>query len=168
MAQQQEITVRRAKVRDASRIAAFVNRAWQGRVKVDELTVIERLGSVGFLLAERDGDLVGMLGWRAENLVVRVTDFLVGPVSERVAISQALLAEMERAAAELQCEAALLFLPRPIPFTLVEFYKMFGYEPQIVADLPEAWRDAAREGQLDVDDDVLVKQLRDKRVLRPL
>ena len=168
MAQQQEITVRRAKVRDASGIAAFVNRAWQGRVKVDELTVIERLGSVGFLLAERDGDLVGMLGWRAENLVVRVTDFLVGPVSERVAISQALLAEMERAAAELQCEAALLFLPCPIPFPLVEFYKMFGYEPQIVADLPEAWRDAAREGQLDVDDDVLVKQLRDTRVLRPL
>jgi N-acetylglutamate synthase-like GNAT family acetyltransferase len=168
MAQQQEIAVRRARVRDASTIAAFVNRARQGRRKVDELAVIERLGSVGFLLAERDRALVGMLGWRAENFVVRITDFLIGLVSERVTVAQALLAEMERAAAELQCEAALLFLPRPTPSTLVEFCETLGYESKIVADLPRAWRDAALEGGLEGDEMVLVKKLREKRVLRPM
>ncbi len=168
MVQRREITVRRAKVGDAGRIAAFVNRAWQGRMQVDELMVIERFGSVGFLLAERDGNLVGMLGWQAENLVVRVTDFLVGSVSERVVVGQALFAEMERAAAELQCEAALLFLPRPAPPALVECCRALGYEPQAVIDLLKAWREAAREGRLEYSDTVLVKQLRDTRVLRPL
>jgi hypothetical protein len=34
--------------------------------------------------------------------------------------------------------------------------------------LPKAWREAAREAKLDDDDPVLVKQLRERRVLRPL
>jgi N-acetylglutamate synthase-like GNAT family acetyltransferase len=166
--QQQEITVRRAKPGDAGRIAAFVNHAWQGRLEIDEMTVIERLGSVGFLLAERDDTLVGMLGWQAENLVVRLTDFLVRSVSERLAVGQALLAEMDRAAGELQCEVSLLFLPRPAPPALVEFYMTLGYEPQVVADLPKAWQEAAREGQLEDYDTVLVKRLREDRVFRPM
>ncbi len=168
MLQQQEITVRRAKPGDAGKIAALVNHAWQGRLQIDEMAVIERLGNVGFLLAERDGVLVGMLGWQAENLVVRLTDFLVRSASERVVVGQALLAEMERAAGELQCEVSLLFLPRPAPPALVEFYTALGYEPQIVADLPKAWQEAAREGRLEDHDTVLVKKLRKDRVFRPM
>jgi N-acetylglutamate synthase-like GNAT family acetyltransferase len=168
MAQQREITVRRARVRDASKIAAFVNPTLPGSRRIDEMTVIERLGSVGFLLAEEDGGLVGMLGWQAENLVVRVTDLLVRSVSGRDAVTQALFALMERSAAELQCEVALLFLPRPAPLALIEFYETFGYESQVVADLPRAWRDAALERHLDIDETVLVKKLREKRVLRPM
>ena len=168
MVQGQEITVRRARVSDAGRIAVFVNRAWGGRLELDELVVIERFGSVGFLLAERDGALVGMLGWQAENLVVRITDLLVSSVSERIAVSQALLAEMGRSAAELQCEVALLLLPRPAPPALLEFCQSLGYEPQVVVNLPRAWRDAALEAQLKDDETVLVSKLRDKRVRRPL
>lgn len=168
MVWQQEITVRRAKPGDAGGIAAFINRAWRGRLSIDELAVIERLGSVGFLLVERGGDLVGLLGWQVENLVVSITDFLVGSVSERVVIGQALLVEMEKAAGELQCEAALLFPPRPTPPALVEFYQTLGYEAKLVVDLPLAWRETAQQGQLGDDDMVLVKLLSDRRVLRPL
>jgi len=168
MEQQQEITVRRAKPSDADRIASFVNNAWQGQQKVDEMAVAERFGSVGFLIAERDGALVGMLGWQAENLVVGVTDFLIGSVSERLDVSQALLAEMERAAGELQCEVSLLFFPRPALPALVEFCETLGYEPQLVADLPKAWKEAAREGQLEDGDMIWLKKLREKRVLRPM
>ncbi|MDY7080538.1 MAG: hypothetical protein SXV54_26965 [Chloroflexota bacterium] len=166
--QTQEITVRRAKPSDAGKIAAFVNRAWGGQVKVDQMEVIERFGNVGFLLAEWGDTLLGMLGWQAENLVVRLTDFLIGAASERVAVSQALLSEMERAAGELQCEAALLFPPRPAPAALVEFYETLGYEHRVVGDLPKAWQEAAHEGQLEKSDSVLVKKLREKRVLRPM
>jgi N-acetylglutamate synthase-like GNAT family acetyltransferase len=168
MALEQEIVVRRAQVGDADKIVAFVNAIWQGRLEIDRMTVVERLGSVGFLVVEHDGGLVGMLGWQAENLVVRVTDFLVGAVTERVAIGQALLAEMEKAAAELECEVALLFLPRSAPPALIEFYETLGYETQVVADLPKAWHEAALERRLGGDDSVMVKQLRDQRVLRPL
>ncbi len=168
MVQQIEIAVRRAKAGDAGRIAAFVNRAGRDQASVDEFAVIERFGSVGFLVAESAGTLVGLLGWRAENLVVRLTDFLVGPVSDRVAVGQALLSEMERSAAELQCEAALLFLPRPAPAALITFFEGLGYESRVVADLPSVWRDAAREGRLADHDTMLVKPLRDRRVMRPL
>jgi N-acetylglutamate synthase-like GNAT family acetyltransferase len=168
MAQAQEIIVRRAKVSDAGRIAAFVNRGRRGQAAVDEQMVIERFGSVGFLLAEQDGDLVGMLGWQAENLVVRVTDFLVGPLSGRLAISQALLSAMEQAAREIECEVALLVLPHPTPPALVEFYRTLEYEPQIVASLSKAWREAAREVGFEDDEAVMMKKLRAKRVLRPL
>jgi hypothetical protein len=168
MAQQREITVRRARPSDAGKIATFVNNAWQGQQKIDDMTVIERFGSVGFLLAERDNELIGMLGWKAENLVVGLTDFLIGPASERITIAQALLAEMERSADELQCEASLLFPPRPAPPALVEFCETLGYESKVIASLLPAWQQTAREGGIQDDDTVMVKKLRERRVLRPM
>lgn len=164
----QEIIVRRARPSDASEIAAFVNQAWRGKSELDRQTIVERFGGVGFLLAERGGDLVGMLGWRAENLVVRVTDFLVWPASERTAAGQALFSEMERAADTLQCEVALLFPPRPVPPQLIEFCQALGYEPQVVAGLAKAWREAARDARVEDDDLVLMKRLRTDRILRPM
>jgi len=168
MARRQEIVVRRAKVSDAGRIVTFVNRARRGQQKIDERAVAERFGSVGFLLAGRDGDLIGVLGWQVENLVVRVTDLLIYPASERVAAGRALLSEVERGAAELQCEVALLFLPHPSPPDLAEFCRTFGYVPRMVAGLPKAWREAAREVYVDDDATVWVKQLHAARVFRPL
>lgn len=165
---QGEITVRRAKPGDAASIAAFINQAWQGRSRVDRQAILGRLGVVGFLLAERDGRIVGMLGWRIENLVVRVSDFLVWPASELRPASMALFVEMERIAASLQSEVALLFPPRPTPPALVEFFKTMGYVPQVVVKLDKVWREAARESGFDDNDVLLMKQLRKDRVMRPV
>jgi N-acetylglutamate synthase-like GNAT family acetyltransferase len=164
----QGITVRRAKPGDADVIASFVNRARRGQHRVDRQSVIERFGSVGFLLAEQDGGLVGMLGWQVENLVVRITDFLVGSASHAAAISEALLSEMEKAAKELQCEVALLFLPHPAPAPLVAFCEGLGYQAQAIPSLPKAWQDAAQEAVGTGERPVYVKPLSDKRVIRPL
>jgi len=168
MAQRQEITVRRGKMSDAGKIAAFVNRARQGHPEINEQAVIARFRNVGFLLAEQDGNLVGMLGWRIENLVVQVSDFLAWPAQERIAVGRALLSEMERAATELQCEAVLLSLPRPSPPDLVEFCEAFGYVPKTVASLPKAWQEAAHEARIGDDEAILMKQSRPNHVLRPL
>ena len=164
----QDVTVRRAKPSDAGNIAAFVNRGRKGQAVVDEMTVIERFGNVGLMVAEQGGDLVGILGWRAENLVARVTDLLIAPGSGGVVVARALLSEMEQAAVELQCEVAFLFLPRPYSPKLIEFCGSLGYEPQVAASLPKAWQDATREVRIDGDDPVLLKQLRSGRVARPL
>lgn len=168
MTQQQEITARRAKVSDADKIATFVNHARQEQPEIDEQAVIARFHNVGLLLAEQDGNLIGILGWQIENLVVRVSDFLVWPAQERIAVGRVLLSEMERTAAELQCEAVLLFLPHPIPPDLVEFCQVFGYVPRMVATLPKVWREAAREARIGNDEAILMKQMRSKRVLHPL
>jgi len=168
MAQEPDITVRRVKGSDAESVAAFVNRALTGQMAIDRLAVVERLGNVGLLVAEQGGDLVGMIGWQAENLVARVTDFLIGPVSERVAVGRALFERVERAAGELQCEAVLLFMPFPTSPEMAGFCQVLGYEPRLVADLPRVWQEVARETQTGQDGTVWMKQLRARRVVRPL
>ena len=168
MAQRPEIVVRRARVGDVSRVVALVNHARQEQPEIDERAVIARLGSAGFLLAEQDGNLIGILGWQIENLIVRVSDFLIWPARERIAVGRLLLSEMELSAAELQCEVALLLLPSQSPPDLVEFCKVFGYAPKVVAGLPKAWREASHEAGLGNDEAILIKQLRFDRVLRPL
>jgi N-acetylglutamate synthase-like GNAT family acetyltransferase len=168
MAQQQGITVRRARARDAGAIMEFVNRILAGRSSIDRQTVLERFGQVGLLLAERDGKLIGILGWRAENLVVRISDLLIWPASERVAAAQALFAEMEDAASGLQCEAALLLPPRKPTPPQAQFFIQMGYESRVVEGMPKAWREASLEAGWNDTDTVLMKQLRTDRVLRPL
>ena len=164
---QQEIIVRRARPRDAGKIAEFVNKAWQTPEKLDNMSVIERFGSVGFLLAEQDNELVGILGWMAENLVVGLTDLLVAPASERIAISTALCTAMEQAAIELQCEASLLFLPTRVPPALLAFCEQLGYGYEPVSGLSPMWQETARDGGMEGDDSVMIKRLREEVTVRP-
>jgi N-acetylglutamate synthase-like GNAT family acetyltransferase len=168
MTLQQEIMVRRAKPGDAGKIVAFVNTAWGGRRRIDDAAAIERFGSVGFLIAERDAEIIGMLGWQVENLVVGLTDLLIGSNADSMVVAEALLAEMEQAADELQCEVSLVFLPRPAPAALTEFCGFLGYESHTVAGLPAAWREAAYAGGFQDDDAIMVKKLREQQVFRPM
>ena len=166
--QQQTVTVRRATARDADKISTFVKQLRGGRATIDRLKVIERFGSVGFLVAEQGDQVVGILGWRAENLVVRVIDFLLASHFDRVAVARSLLSKMEEAAVELECEASLLVMPYPYSPHMVRFCQMLGYEPQVVSELPRAWREAAYEANLGDGDLAMIKKLREGRVLRPL
>jgi N-acetylglutamate synthase-like GNAT family acetyltransferase len=168
MRDEQRVVVRRAGVPDAGAVAAFVSTASQGRSQVDEVDVIERFGNVGFLLAERGGTLAGMVCWQAENLVVSVTDLLIWPASVREQVGAALFSEMERAAAELECEVALLFLPQSAPPAVVEFCSGFGYEEELVLDLPRPWREAAYQVEVGDNETLLLKRLRESPVSRPL
>ena len=166
MEEPSQIRIRRARPTDAERIAAFVNRGRpQKPITPDE--VLQRFGTVGFMLAEADGDLVGLLGWQVENLVVRVTDFLVFPARMRLSVGRALLMAMEEAARELMCEAAILIIPANAPPEILQFWETFGYQPRDIASLPRAWREAAREAN-PLQDQVVLKQLRADRVLRPI
>ena len=111
---------------------------------------------------------MGMACWQAENLVVSVTDLLIYPASLREQVGAALFSEMERAAAELECEVALLFLPQGAPPALAEFCRGFGYEEEIVLELPRAWREAAYQQEVGDNETLLLKRLRDATVSRPL
>jgi N-acetylglutamate synthase-like GNAT family acetyltransferase len=130
--------------------------------------VLEHFGKAGLLLAERDGQVIGLLGWRAENLIARITDFLIYPARLREDAGQALLASMEQTAHELQCEATVLLVTTRITSKLVSFWEKFDFELREVANLPRPWQEVAREIGLDADDQMLIKQLRQDRVVRPL
>ena len=168
MSDSRNVVVRRAKATDAEPIAEFVNRALGGGAQIEARTVITRLGEEGFLLAEVDHVLTGLIGWHVENLVACVTDLLIWPAREHERIARALCDEMEAAALNLQAEAALLFLPASRFPQLRDFCRSSGYALRTVGDLPRDWQEMAHQaGRVD-QDEIPVKQLRSERVARPL
>lgn len=166
MTESSQIRIRRARPADAEQIAAFVNRG-RPQKPVTSSDVLQRFGAIGFLLAEMGGEMVGLLGWQVENLVARVTDFLVFPARLSLSVGRALLQAMEEAAQELMCEAAILIIPANAPPEVLQFWEIFGYQPRDIASLPRAWREAAREAH-PLQDQIVLKQLRADRVLRPI
>ena len=166
-----EFKVRRARLSDAAAIAQFANAAQSGRPSAPEITrssVTERFGRIGFVVAERAGELVGLLGWQVENLVVRVTDYLVASsVVDPMAVARALVSNMEAAALDLRAEVVLLFLPADPRPQLVAFWDGLGYEFACVDDLHKACREAIAEGGLEPQN-VMSRLLREDAVLRPM
>jgi N-acetylglutamate synthase-like GNAT family acetyltransferase len=163
-----EIRVRRTRPSDTPRIADFLNRALRRGQFVSPESVVAYLGKAGLLLAEADGELVGLLGWRVENLVARVVDFLILPARFLLPAGGALLPAMEETAYELQCEVALILMPSGARPEERAFWEKFGYGLHEIATLPKPWQGAAREAGLDAEDQVMLKQLRQSRVVRPL
>jgi len=166
-----EFKVRRARLSDAAAIAQFVNAAQSGRPSALEVTrssVIERFGQIGFVVVEHTGELVGLLGWQVENLIVGVTDTLVASsVADPMAVARALVSHMEAAALDLRAEVVLLFLPADSRPELVAFWTGLGYEFTCVDDLHRASREAIAESGLDARN-VMSKLLREDAVQRSM
>jgi N-acetylglutamate synthase-like GNAT family acetyltransferase len=159
--------VKRARPVDAEGIAAMVSEATGGRLTPTEDDVLDRMGLRGFFAATSEGKIVGVAGWTAENLVARVEDFVVHPIETRPSAGRELLNEVEDAARELECEAALLIVSRRASTSAVTFFESCGYAYRPMDDLPEAWRESA---QVVLGDDrfVMVKQLRATLVRQPI
>jgi len=160
------IEVRRARLSDAERIADFVNSARTDR-QVSQMDVAERFSQVGFLLAEQRGKIVGVAGWRVENLVVCMTDFLIAPGVERVSTGRALVTAMEKEGQVLQAEAAFLFLPNNPSRELVTYWEQLAYTRKTITELPKAWREAALEWNPKATE-AMIKQIREELIRKPM
>lgn len=161
-----DIDLRRANLADAQAIADFVNNSRPG-APVTRQTVIDRFGQVGFMIAYKDDQFAGILGWQVENLVIRVTDFLVGPLVDSTTVGQTLIGAMEAEGADLLAEAAILFLPSNPSDNLVRYWEGFDYTYQKVQELHRAWREAVSEWNAGADG-VMVKRLRENLTNRPI
>ncbi|MBN1249096.1 MAG: hypothetical protein JXC32_15665 [Anaerolineae bacterium] len=165
------VEVRRARLSDAEAIAGFVNAAHSDVSRQGEITglsVVQRFGQIGFMLAERAGQVVGLLGWQIENLIVRVTDCLIAASgAEAMRIARALIETMEAEARELRAEAALLFLPAEPSAGLVRFWESLGYDAECLDALGAPCREAANEWGLSAER-VMIKYLREEPIGRPV
>jgi hypothetical protein len=166
------LKVRRARLADAGTIAAFVNAASSDSraglpASLSRFDVAQRFGQVGFMVAERRERLVGLLGWQVENLVVRVTDFLITYERDPAIVGQAMIAQMEADGAELLAEAVVLLLPNRVSPALVAFWERLGYAFQRLDALPSAWQEAVVEQGLG-NNGVMVKRLRGDLIRRPV
>ena len=163
---QVEIKVRRAKFSDASAIASFLSDATRGRVNIDRAQVQERLGAKGFFLAQTTR-LVGLAGVHVENLVARIEDLIVHPVSLRPVAGKALLESIEADANSLNCEVVLLFLHVDASPSVYEFVQSCGYAEPDTSDWPPAWLNSAAEFS-GADRFVMAKRLREQLITRPI
>jgi len=161
-----KVEIRKARLSDAETIANFVNSARPARL-LTQLDVAERFSQVGFLLAEQEKNAVGLMGWRVENLVICMTDFLIAPSVDRVTMGHALVTAMEKEGEFLQAEAAILFLPTNPSPALIEYWQGFGYTRKPLTELPKAWREASMEWNATATE-VMVRQIREDLVRRPM
>lgn len=162
-----EFALHRGRPRDSAKIAALISRLSKGRRSMTQNDVMEAFGEKAFLMLESGKELVGIAGWQVENLVARTDDLYL---DLKASVEQALpliLHEVERASADLQCEASLVFPP----MDLVGFdsvWKRLGYERRSPESLGvQAWTDAAYES-MPTGSPLFFKQLRAERVLRPI
>jgi dephospho-CoA kinase len=160
-------SLHRGKPRDAQKIAELITRLSKGKHAMSSEQVMEAFGDKAFLLLVLDNELVGLAGWQVENLVARTTDLYLDPRAAADKALSLLLAEVERASTDLQCEASLVFPP----MELVGFdsvWKHIGYERRSPDTLGvQAWTDAALES-MPKGSALFFKQLRTDRVLRPI
>lgn len=161
------LRVIRARPLQAEEIAAFISGVRSGRTPVTRQMIMDSFGEKAYLLLYDKEGLKGLLGWKVENLVTRVDVLYILPSLTLPKALPFLIAEMEEASKELQCEIALLFV-EPKLAAERELWSLLGYEERLPVELTVgAWSDAALEsaqrGMV-----MLFKQLRADRVLRPI
>jgi dephospho-CoA kinase len=162
-----EFSVQRARPQEADKIAKFINRLSQSPTELNRSDIMAAFGEKAFLLLLYGDRIIGLMGWQVENLVARVDDVFIEasiPLSKAMKI---MTDEVEQASKELQCEAALLFLP-PDLAQHKNVWELVGYDARTVKDLGvRAWQDAAMDS-MKPGTVMLFKQLRKDRVLRPV
>ncbi len=162
-----QATVRRARPSDIGGIVAFLNRVRKEGPRVDGAEVMQSFADKGFMIAELGGTLVAVVAWHVENLVACIEELYISPAGLRSTIGPLVIQSIETAANQLMAEAALMFLAVGTPKATAELFHGQGYKATDVAELPRAWREAAM-GLLKPEMKLLVKQLRESRVTRPI
>ena len=162
-----EMSVQRAGPRDAGEIAKLITFITGGKRRLSRADVMAAFGEKAFLILKLDGESVGLVGWKVENLVACTDDVYIETQIDLTKSLRALMTEVERASRELQCEISLLFLPRTLTGQEGSLHQL-GYRQRSIQSLGvRAWQEAASEsmpnGTL-----LLFKQLRQDRVLKPV
>ena len=159
--------VRRAMPSDVGAIVAFLNGVRADGPRVDRVEIMRSFADKGFMVADLDGTLVAVVAWHVENLVACVEELYVSPVSLCATVIPQVLHALEDAANQLMAEAALIFVACDAPQDAVNLFDGRGYKLADPATLPRAWREAATS-LLKPEMKLLVKQLRESRVTRPI
>jgi len=166
-AAQSELSIQRARPRQAGDIAALIARLSNGARKPERDDIMAAFGEKAYLLLTLRDRTVGLMGWQVENLVARTDEVYIEPsVSFNEAV-RALIEEVERASRELQCEISLMFVP-PQLASRQDVWQNLGYQERSIQSLKvRAWEEAASES-MPLGSKLFFKQLRKDRVLRPV
>lgn len=160
------LSVKRGSPKHASQIAELINQ--QTNTSLARSDIMYRFGQKAYMLVYSGDQLVGLGGCQVENLIARTDELLLAdaaPIRETVA---SLVEMIEDAANALQAEISMIFLPENTEDELRQAVLAQGYEKQTVEDLRIShWREAA-EDSAPPNTYMVIKRLREDRVLRPI
>jgi N-acetylglutamate synthase-like GNAT family acetyltransferase len=154
-------------MQDLGEITKLARHASPSRGQVSQAKVTQWLYSKGMWVAIRDGMLVGVVAWQAENLLA-VTDVLhVAPAEYWLETGSRLLDTIEGEAQTLMCEANVVLLPALAPAAVRALLQQQGYERRTRDELHGIWQEVLSDLAGD-EVELMVKQLRDRMVMMPL
>lgn len=161
------IAIKRGMPGNAEQIASFITQ--HSGTETSRMDVMMAFGQKSYLIAEDTGEsLVAVMGWQVENLITRVDEFYIGDGAPRVPAIHALVDAVEEASKELQSEVGFIFLNSDTPKETIDSFLSHGYEITTIEQIKiPAWREAVQE-VLNDQLQVLHKQLRKDRVLKPI
>ncbi len=161
-----EIVTRRGGPDQAGDIAAFFNGL--NNTSLTRMDILLRFGQKAYMLALADQHIIGLAGWQVENLIARIDEFILAPNAPVERTVNGLVKIIEQYASDLQSEIALLFLDKVMPEVIKQAVLASGYEEKTAEELriPD-WKEAAKESA-PPDSIMVVKRLREDRVLKPM
>ncbi|MFZ0547666.1 MAG: dephospho-CoA kinase [Candidatus Promineifilaceae bacterium] len=161
------IVVRRARPSDVASILLLIKRATDGAVKIKRSELLLALGDRGYLIGQKGTEISTVIGWRSENLIARIDQIFVYPPEAAEVAGPAVLKEIEETAVSLMCEVILAFPSNEIAPPVLELLLDRQFEEVELARLPDVWQAAVVDSQPD-DTFILMKKLRDTRILKPV
>ena len=104
----------RAGPKEAQKIADFITRTSQGARRLTRTDIMADFGEKAFLLLESGDTIAGLVGWKVENLVARVDDFML---AKNISINEAIRTMMNEIETKFPEYASML---NPKPDTIEE------------------------------------------------
>lgn len=161
------VVVRRARPPDVPSILLLIQRATDGAVKIKRSELLLALGDRGYLIGQQGSEISTVIGWHSENLIARIDQIYVYPPESAEVAGPAVLQEIEDTAVNLMCEVILAFPPNGIAPPVLKLLLDRHFEEVEPARLPDVWQVAVAESKPD-DTFILMKKLRDTRVMKPV
>jgi len=166
-AKQGIVQIIRARPKQASEISVIISKLSNNKREISPEDIMTEFAEKAFLLAELDGNTVGIAGWKVENLISTTNDIYMDNALSARRILYALLDEIEKASIELQCEISLISIPQDHS-RVIESLKDIDYEITTIEDIKvRAWKEAALSSFM-TNQILLLKKLREDRVLHPV
>jgi len=163
----QRVVVRRARRRDLETIMGIMNSSRWLDKPITENEALIRLAQKGYWLAiSRVG--AALAGWQAENLVTCVDDLFVYPPNGADWLGPPLLAEVESAAKQLECEICAVLVPARGQAQLDPMLVSCGYRSCRLGQLDRIWQEVLAQSGPGPETSIWVKQIRAERVIMPI
>lgn len=162
-----EISIQRAKRNHLPDMAELISVGTQGAIAPDISDMMESLFSRAYIVAMIGDQVVGMIGWQAENLVAGLQDFYILRDDLWPVVGQKMLEKVHEEVDNLSCEVALVFVLNQAGTKPVEFLESQGYEVSESKSLIPDWQQAAVEWQPE-DSILLYKKIREQRIMVPM